>query len=288
MQTSVVLTDSSQKIFLLIDKFSQEAAQEQAEKKKLDAFGFLTKMTLWNRPSPESVVLDTWQRRLEPFWHISARREIDYIHETTYPVQIANSHALKIQIEGRDFEVTSVGGKNHIAIPAKENCHRKTDITLYQSAIERDLKPSEAQGHIDKYRKEGVENMSELEDAVPITKPLTTVLSTIKAKLATTSVDAHTILSDSITFEKAHLHYRPVFAFKFVWDAGGKAGVRDGVVEVDALSGETLGGGEWMRERISNIVTVENAFDLSADVAGMINPAAGMAVKYLGKVIKPK
>ena len=54
--------------------------------------------------------LSKWELRYEPFWHLVARREVDYLHEAVYPVQITNPYARKVEIAGTAFEILPDSG----------------------------------------------------------------------------------------------------------------------------------------------------------------------------------
>ncbi len=73
----IVHAANASKIFVFDEVFPFRAAQEQAEKKKLSAFGMLAKFNPLNRPRDETVQLSRQEMRLEPFWHIVAQRSID-------------------------------------------------------------------------------------------------------------------------------------------------------------------------------------------------------------------
>ena len=54
------------------------------------------------------------------------------------------------------------------------------------------------------------------------------------------------LVAAAVAIEKAHLYYRPVFAFEFAWTTEDKIGV----IEVDGLTGEVIENGKWFKERM--------------------------------------
>ncbi|MEL6616691.1 MAG: hypothetical protein AAFQ43_13195, partial [Bacteroidota bacterium] len=114
MQTTVRLDATAQKILVFEEVYPARAAQEQADRKKLNAFGKLARFGLINRPQEDTVSLEKWELRYEPFWHVAAQREVDYIHETTYSVPVDDVHALSVELDGGAYEVSRAMGRGRI------------------------------------------------------------------------------------------------------------------------------------------------------------------------------
>ena len=79
--------EQAHRIYLFDEVYPLSAAKEQAEKKKLAAFGMLAKFNPLNRPREDTVMLTRHELRLEPFWHIVAQRQVDYEARVTYAVR---------------------------------------------------------------------------------------------------------------------------------------------------------------------------------------------------------
>ena len=92
--------EQAHRIYLFDEVYPLSAAKEQAEKKKLAAFGMLAKFNPLNRPREDTVMLTRHELRLEPFWHIVAQRQVDYEARVTYPVPVHNPHALGVSLAG--------------------------------------------------------------------------------------------------------------------------------------------------------------------------------------------
>jgi hypothetical protein len=286
METTVQLDPAAQKLFIFDEVYTAPASQEQADRKKLDAFGKLHRFNPVNRPKPGTVSLNKWERRYEPFWYVSARREVDYIHEAVYQVAVSNSHTLKINIEGRDYDVSHAGGKPHIDLPLREICHRKIDVSLYQNGVKRDIKSSVFQNYIGKYKATEKEEL-DCPEAVINQMPLAAVIQIVKSKLATETIEAHQVTIDKIVFDKVFLYYRPVYAFEFTW-ATSSANSKAGVIEIDALTGDVIEEGEWLKEKVGRVATKENLFEIGVDVVSSVSPPAGIAIKIIGKIMEQK
>ena len=63
----VQIEQSAVRILLFEEVYPARAAQEQAEKSKLNAFGTLARLNPLNRPKADTVLLSKWELRYEPF-----------------------------------------------------------------------------------------------------------------------------------------------------------------------------------------------------------------------------
>lgn len=266
--------------FLVFEEVYQDrAAQEQAEKHKLDAFGTLARLNPLNRPRADTVTLAKWELRHEPFWHVAARREVDFEREANYSVQVTNPHASRVQLGDRAFEVLSPGSKARIELPLRELCHRKMEAVVYQDGLKRQVKPAALQKYVDKYK--AVEHEAlELASAVEPSVASAAAMQMALAKLAAEAIEASSIQMDLYVVEKLHLYYRPVYAFEYAWTPSGKTGV----IEIDGLTGEVVAGGEWLRDKFDQVMTRDMLFDVGAEIASAAVPAGGIAVKLLHKL----
>lgn len=272
---------SASKIFVFEEVYPFRAAQEQAEKKKLGAFGMVAKFNPLNRPRDETVQLSRQEMRLEPFWHIVAQRTVDYTCQVTYQVPVHNAYAQTLQLEDKVFEVARQKDKARIEFVAVEHCHRKIDFDRLIDGMQRDIKPSALKTYIEKYKfteKERVERPEEL------LRPLISMASAKQmahASLTSEAVNAYEIGADITHFERTHLYLRPVFAFEFRWGSADRVGV----IEVDGLTGEVVENGRWFKDKLSDVLTRDMLVDIGAEVAGTFVPGGGAAVKLLNKFV---
>lgn len=283
LQQAVTLAPMANRIFIFDEVYPFRAAQEQAEKKKLGAFGVLAKWNPLNRPREETVKLSRQELRLEPFWHVVAQRSIDYCCQLTYPVAVHNRYAQSLQIDGRTYEVARQGDKARIELPAIERCHRKIQFDNYMDGLRRDINPSVLKNYINKYKFTEHDQVLRSEVVTPLL-PLAAAAQTASAKLNGEAVNAHEISEDAVLFERTHLYLRPVFAFEFVWSSADKRGV----IEVDGLTGEIVENGQWFRDKVDRVMTRETLFELGAEVAGSLVPGGGVAVRLIGKLTEPQ
>ena len=265
-QQTATFDAGANKIFVFDEVYPFRAAQEQAERKKLGAFGMLVKWNPLHRPKEETVLLARQELRLEPFWHLEALRSVDYTCQVTYPLPVHNPHAQSLQIESQSYEVARHGDKPRIDLAVKENCHRKIRFATHVDGLKREIKPTVFQGYINRYKFTEAETVDRPEVVKPLL-PLAAAIQTANARLNGEAINAFEIQSDAVVFEKMHLYLRPVFAFEFVWSSADKRGV----IEVDGLTGEVIENGQWFKDKLGQLITRDAMFDIGAEFAGHVD-----------------
>ena len=283
MQGKMTLPENAYKIFVFDDVYPLSAETEQASKKKLNAFGLAAKLNPFKRPKDETVLLTKHVQRYEPFWHVSTNRAVDFSREINYPVEIGNSYATKVVVNGNEFPIAEKNGKRSINISAVEYCHRKIDYQDNIDGLGRESKKGVLENFLRKYKFQEHESI-QLEEAIPLKVSVATLLQRINQTLSAEAINAHEIQQDFIAIEKAHLYYRPVFAFEFAWTTEDKVGV----IEVDGLTGEVIENGQWFKDKMETILTREMLFEASAEIAGVIVPGGGLAVKVVERMTNGK
>lgn len=274
--------DNAEKVFVFDQVYTLSAATEQANKKKLNAFGLMAKLNLFNRPKEETVLLSNHVLRYEPFWHVATTRAVDYSRELVYPIDIGNAYANKVLINEKEYAIAEQGSKRTVSLQAVEYSHRKIGYEDYLDGLGRDLKKSALARYITKCKMQE-RTVLELPEAIVPQLRLPMVLQKIHQTLSAEVVNAHEIQEDLITIEKVHLYYRPVFAFEFAWPAEDKVGV----IEVDGLTGEVIENGQWFRDKLSAITTRDMLFDVGSELAGALLPGGGAAVRVIQVITAP-
>jgi hypothetical protein len=89
-------------------------------------------------------------------------------------------------------------------------------------------------------------------------------------------LEADTVIEESITLDATDLYYRPIWAFEFLW----RPRDRTGVVEVDALTGETRQG-QALLPQLRGMMTRDVLFDIGADTAGLLVPGGSIAIRVV-------
>lgn len=266
------------RIFVFDEVYPFRAAQEQAEKKKLNAFGLLAKLNPLNRPKDSTVQLARQELRYQPFWQITATRAVDYTCQVTYTVPVPNRHAHRLDVDGRTYEVVRDKDKARIEFVALEHCHRKFRYDQFLDGMGRELRSDTLGAYVERYKFREVEQLA-LPELLAPTVTLAAARQRATATLAREEVAAFEFQADELLFERTHLYVRPVFAFEYRWSSADKVGV----IEVDGLTGEVLESGDWFKDKVREVVTRERLLDLGAELAGSVVPGAGVAVKLIGE-----
>ena len=270
--------DQASRIFLFDEVYPFRAAQEQAEKKKLSAFGMFAKFNPLNRPKEETVQLSRQELRFEPFWQITARRSLQYDCQITYQVPVHNPFAQSVVVNDAVLDVSRQKDKARIEFVALEKCFRKIEFDQLMDGMDRETKESVLNAYIKKYKFSELESLSRPEVLKPLIS-LQAAMQLANASLNSEAINASEIQQDTIEFERTHLYLRPVFAFEFRWATADKMGV----IEVDGLTGEVIENGRWFKDKINKIMTREMLLDVGAEVAGSFIPGGSVAVKVIGK-----
>lgn len=280
MPSNVRIEASAARVLLFEEVYPARAAQEQAERSRLNAFGTLARLNPLNRPKAETVQLMKSELRYEPFWHVEARREVDFLHDATYQVPVANQHAQRLLVAGHEFPVLSQEKKPWIELPVREACLRRIEATLFQDGMKRDAKPGVLQRYVEKYK--AIEQAQLDRDG--LLQPLLSSAAATQlalARLTSEAIDASEINEDMITIDRLYLYYRPVFAFEYAWTTAGKTGV----VEVDGLTGDVVESGQWFREKLGAVMTRDLLVDIGADAISMAIPGGSIAVKVINRLV---
>lgn len=277
----LILTDSSHQLFVFKEIFNFTAAREQAEKKKLNAFGLLAKFNFLKRPTEESVILQQEIHRYEPFWMIKAKRSTEYTYNATYNIPIHNPHAQNIQVSDTNINpVIRTIDRAKFDLSVIEHCHRTIEYTDYLDGLNRDIKPSVLLNYIQRYPTEEKDTTT-LKNVIQPQLSQTTVLQKINAYMNTQILNTSDISKDTIEIDSIHLYFRPVFAFEYRWATTDKIGV----IEIDGLTGEIIENGNWFKDTFDQAITRNTLIDISADLASTVIPGGGAIIKVANHVI---
>lgn len=279
MQNLIQFGENAAKIFVFDQVYPLSAATEQAKQKKLSAFGLAAKLNPFKRPKDETVLLTKHELRYEPFWHVSARREVDFTREITYPVDVGNQHAHMVLINGVQHPISAQGKKRSINLAAVEVCHRKIDYVDFVDGLGREIKRTTLENYVSNYKSQE-QLVLNLPEAVALKLRAPTLRQRIDQTLSNEIINAHEVQQDVRTLEKSYIYYRPVFAFEFAWTTEDKVGV----IEVDGLTGEVVENGQWFKDKMGAIATREMLFEAGAEIAGALVPGGGLAVKVIEKM----
>ena len=146
MYTLKILEDAK-KVYIFEPVYDISAATEQANKKKLDAFGMMAKFNILNKPKDEAVHAARSELRYEPFWFIDSNRRVDYKLLLERKLEVDDEYANSILIDGKTYEIFEDSKKSFVSndkrystLNVQYNCNREIKYKTYIDGLGRNIK----------------------------------------------------------------------------------------------------------------------------------------------------
>ena len=290
MNTLKILEDAK-KVYIFEPVYDISAATEQANKKKLDAFGMMAKFNILNKPKDEAVHAARSELRYEPFWFIDSNRKIDYKLLLERKLDVDDEYATSILIDGKNYEIFEDSKKSFVSndkrystLNVQYNCNREIKYKTYIDGLGRNIK-SENYEKLFKnsnYKFKEVEDLTNIDNIINPTFSFSSAIEEMKNSLLREKIISHEILTDDAIVDKIYLYFRPVYAFEFIWSNENKVGI----IEIDGLNGEISEKGVWLKDRVSKVMTRDMFFDIGGEIANGMVPSGGVVVKMIDKMTK--
>ena len=290
MNTLKILEDAK-KVHIFEPVYDISAATEQANKKKLDAFGMMAKFNILNKPKDEAVHAARSELRYEPFWFIDSNRRVDYKLLLERKLEVDDEYATSILIDGKDYEIFEDSKKSFVSndkrystLNVQYNCNREIKYKTYIDGLGRNIK-SENYEKLFKnsnYKFKEVEDLTNIDNIINPTFSFSSAIEEMKNSLLREKIISHEILTDDAIVDKIYLYFRPVYAFEFIWSNENKVGI----IEIDGLNGEISEKGVWLKDRVSKVMTRDMFFDIGGEIANGMVPGSGVVVKMIDRMTK--
>ena len=290
MNTLKILEDAK-KVYIFEPVYDISAATEQANKKKLDAFGMMAKFNILNKPKDEAVHAARSELRYEPFWFIDSNRRVDYKLLLERKLEVDDEYANSILIDGKTYEIFEDSKKSFVSndkrystLNVQYNCNREIKYKTYIDGLGRNIK-SENYEKLFKnsnYKFKEVEDLTNIDNIINPTFSFSSAIEEMKNSLLREKIISHEILTDDAIADKIYLYFRPVYAFEFIWSNENKVGI----IEIDGLNGEISEKGVWLKERVSKVMTRDMFFDIGGEIANGMVPGSGVVVKMIDRMTK--
>ena len=290
MNTLKILEDAK-KVYIFEPVYDISAATEQANKKKLDAFGMMAKFNILNKPKDEAVHAGRSELRYEPFWFIDSNRKIDYKLLLERKLEVDDEYANSILIDGKTYEIFEDSKKSFVSndkrystLNVQYNCNREIKYKTYIDGLGRNIK-SENYEKLFKnsnYKFKEVEDLTNIDNIINPTFSFSSAIEEMKNSLLREKIISHEILTDDAIVDKIYLYFRPVYAFEFIWSNENKVGI----IEIDGLNGEISEKGVWLKDRVSKVMTRDMFFDIGGEIANGMVPGSGVVVKMIDRMTK--
>jgi hypothetical protein len=264
-----------QRIYALDDRLTPEGAKAKAEDSKTKAFGLVSGFLMGARKG--DIELTYVERRYEPFWHILCTTHIEYNRARDYEIPL-DVVVREVVVDGRSYDAS--GGR--LRLRGVENCSEDIRKEVYMDAV------SGHPGSFQRYVESGKREIKETEELMSGDDVV--VPAKVKASYITRSliaemlkpVKADDVTEERIRVEKLHLYFRPVYAFEYRWPAKDKTAS----YEVDAVTLGGSSGGKPIRQKMRELISEPDLFDIGADAVGMIVPGGSLALKIAKKVAR--
>ena len=290
MNTLKILEDAK-KVYIFEPVYDISAATEQANKKKLDAFGMMAKFNILNKPKDEAVHAARSELRYEPFWFIDSNRIVDYKLLLERKLEVDDEYANSILIDGKTYEIFEDSKKSFVSndkrystLNVQYNCNREIKYKTYIDGLGRNIK-SENYEKLFKnsnYKFKEVEDLTNIDNIINPTFSFSSAIEEMKNSLLREKIISHEILTDDAIADKIYLFFKPVYAFEFIWSNENKVGI----IEIDGLNGEISEKGVWLKERVSKVMTRDMFFDIGGEIANGMVPGGGVVVKMIDRMTK--
>ena len=290
MNTLKILEDAK-KVYIFEPVYDISAATEQANKKKLDAFGMMAKFNILNKPKDEAVHAARSELRYEPFWFIDSNRRVDYKLLLERKLEVDDEYANSILIDGKTYEIFEDSKKSFVSndkrystLNVQYNCNREIKYKTYIDGLGRNIK-SENYEKLFKnsnYKFKEVEDLTNIDNIINPTFSFSSAIEEMKNSLLREKIISHEILTDDAIVDKIYLYFRPVYAFEFIWSNENKVGI----IEIDGLNGEVSEKGVWLKDRVSKVMTRDMFFDIGGEIANGMVPGSGVVVKMIDRMTK--
>jgi hypothetical protein len=261
---------AQERILLIADRFNLETAEKAAWAKRMDAFGALAMIGgLISKPKDEDYEIIYREKRLQPFWRITAHT--DCIYERN------KDHRIKVGPE--ITHVTLFGNRilpagKEIVLPMTETCREETRRELLFDGLTKAPAPvmKSYLGFDNRVVSSDEINDMARHDIIVVppqakSSSLTRqVLSQVMPK-----VEADRIVEEKVELDAIDLYYRPIHAFRFLCKG------KEAVVEFDAATGEARVGGATFETYMGKFIDPQFLLDVGVEAATMFIPGVNLA-----------
>ncbi|MCL4417548.1 MAG: hypothetical protein M1365_12790 [Actinobacteria bacterium] len=274
----IVVAD--QRVLLFDNQLTPQGAESKAWEKKIVAFDTISKVgSFLSHPKDDDFELIYHEHRYQPFCHIIAQARYIYDRNTEYKVETSGSEVQSVTCMSKQYE--STGG--YINLSVTEHCVQEEKEEVFVDAVTGKNQP-ELVSYLSFSHKQVIKELKEMvhKDSilVPPQMRVSAIMRNTLSKMIK-GIQADKIQEETIDVSTVELYYRPIYAFQYRWKSKGK----EGIVEIDALTGTVKGGNRVFREYLGKVLDKDFLFDLGADAAGLLFPGGSIVIKAAKKYI---
>jgi len=266
---------AEERILQLVDKFSPEEAEARAWAKRTEAFGTLAKIGGFiTRPKDEEFEVVYRERRLQPFWRLSTH--------TRYAYERKREHRVKV---GPEVQSVAIGDQpltilgRELVIPVVDTCLEESRREWFFDGISKAPTPALKSYLSAEARAVTADELNDQTKAtdhkaqtivVPPQARASALQRDVLAQIMP-KIEADKILEEKVELDAIELYYRPVYAYRYKWQA------KEAVVEFDALTGEAKAGGTTFEFYVGKLVDPAFLLDVGVETASLFVPGFNLA-----------
>jgi len=265
---------SDRKIYALDDRLSPDAAKEKGEELKTKAFGMLSGLLMGAKK--EDIDVTYVERRWEPFWHIACKTHLEYSRLREYAHKV-DDEVKTVVVDEKTYEAH--GGK--LILHGTENCVEDIRKELFIDASTGEPGVFHKYSEAPKRELKETEELMGGDDIVVPAKVKASYLTRNMLGQMLKPVSADEITAEEINIEKLHLYFRPLYVFEYLWKTKGKTAT----IEFDAVALSYKSGGKPLKQKMKELISEPELFDIGADAVGIIIPGGSLAMKVAKRVM---
>ena len=274
----IVVAD--QRIFLFASQLTPQDAEAKAWEKKIVAFDTISKFgSFWSHPKDDDFELIYREHRYQPFCHIVAQARYIYDRNTEYRIETGGPEVKSVTFMAKQYEPS----KGHICLSVTEHCIQEEEDEVFVDAVTGKNQPELANylSFSPKLVTGKLKKMVHKDSIlVPPQMRVSAIMRNTLSKMIK-GIQADKIQEETIKVPTVDLYYHPIYAFQYRWKSKGK----EGIVEIDELTGVVKGGNRVFREYLGKVLDKDFLFDLGADAAGLLIPGGSIVIKAAKKYI---
>jgi hypothetical protein len=267
---------AEERVLVLPEQLTEEEAETRAWVKRLDAFGAMAKMGgLLSRPKDDEFELIYKERRLQPFWRLTATAVNVYERKRDYVVKVAPG-VVSVDIAG----VPRPAADGAFTLSGVESCREEQRKDVLVDGLTK----AEDKALADYLKIDGVlstpaDLARQAEGGVIIVPPEIRASMLVRETVAglVSKIEADRILEETVRLEVCDLYYRPVYAFRYR-----RAG-KEAVVEVDGVSGVAKPGGATFERYLGKMLDPGFLLDVTVETANIFLPGATLVKVLVNK-----
>jgi hypothetical protein len=270
---------AEERILLFADRFTMEHAEGRAWAKRTDAFGAFAKLGgLISKPKDEEYEVVYRERRLQPFWRLSAC--------TDYTYERRREHRLKV---GAEVQAITLGDQKlpaanrEVVLNTLEACREENRREWLFDGLTKQAQSSlKAYLGFDALPVTAEDLNDQMKGGSVVVPPQAKSSSLTREVLsqAMPKIEADRILEEKIQIDAIDLYYRPVYAFRYKWQG------KEAVVEFDAVTGDAKVGGNTFETYVGKFFDRDFLLDAGVEAANMFLPGANLAKIIVVKGLK--